>query len=504
MPAQVTTRAQVNGYRFLIRRLEHALIRGDSRMIHDPMRGQMRALLVGLVIGVLITGACGVLAFFKPTPNIGNAQILLSKSSGALFVRIDDRVHPVLNLASARLIAGKNDAPKEVDDKFLHALPRGPMVGVVGAPGSVRGADNMVMSSWAVCDTLQTPGATETTGTTSLQTTVLANDPVLGADIDAAGPAQAVLTEADGATYLIYDGVRAPVDLSNPVLINGLHLQNAPMRPVSPGLLNAFPLVDPITPVRVAGAGEPSPQLGPQHPVGSIVKTVDSRGEQLYAVLRTGLQPVSPVTADIIRYGEPDPDQGFARDVREVSPAMVAGVPIVNDLRVQHYPKLSPQVVAPDSDRVVCMSWQRPNSAPAATVRVLVGHQLPTPDIAVPVRLAGADGNGPGVDFVYLSPGTGEYVQSTGGTADSQSPGPLFYVSDTGLRHHIKDLPTAEVLGAVGVDNSEQQFDAPQWAPWPVLSLLPPGPQLSQEAALVAHDGLSADPASTPVQPPQG
>ena len=62
MPAQVTTRAQVNGYRFLLRRLEHALIRADSRMIHDPMRGQMRSLVVGLVVGIIITGACGVLA----------------------------------------------------------------------------------------------------------------------------------------------------------------------------------------------------------------------------------------------------------------------------------------------------------------------------------------------------------------------------------------------------------------------------------------------------------
>src|ERR1700744_625899 len=106
MPAQVTTREQVNGYSFLIRRLEHALIRADSRMIHDPMRGQMRSLMVGLVIAVLVAGAAGVLAFFKPTPNLGDAQILLSKSNGALYVRIGDRVRPVLNLASARLIVG--------------------------------------------------------------------------------------------------------------------------------------------------------------------------------------------------------------------------------------------------------------------------------------------------------------------------------------------------------------------------------------------------------------
>ncbi|MBF6247361.1 type VII secretion protein EccB, partial [Nocardia elegans] len=40
MPAQLTTKAQVNGYRFLLRRLDHALVRRDVRMLHDPMRSQ--------------------------------------------------------------------------------------------------------------------------------------------------------------------------------------------------------------------------------------------------------------------------------------------------------------------------------------------------------------------------------------------------------------------------------------------------------------------------------
>ena len=58
-------------------------------------------------------------------------------------MRIGDRLHPVLNLASARLIAGKNDPPKQVDDKFLNQLPRGPMVGIIGAPTSIHGGDDM-------------------------------------------------------------------------------------------------------------------------------------------------------------------------------------------------------------------------------------------------------------------------------------------------------------------------------------------------------------------------
>lgn len=500
MPAQVTTRAQVNGYRFLIRRLEHALIRGDSRMIHDPMRGQMRALMVGLIIAILVTAACGVMAFFKPAPSLGDAQILLSKSSGAGFVRIGDRVHPVLNLASARLIIGKNDVPKEVDDKFLNVLPRGPMVGIVGAPTSIHGADDMTTSSWTLCDTLEVPDVTETTGMASLQTTVLANDPVLGADIHAADPAQAILTEVGGQTYLVYDGNRAPIDLSDQVVVNGLHLQGASLRPVSPGFLNAFPLVDPITAVTIDGVGEPSPVVGPDYPTGSVVKTIDSRGEQLYVVLRDGLQPISPATADIIMYSESD---AVRASVREIAPAIVAGASIVHRLAVDHYPTVSPQIVPANPDRVVCMAWQRTNTAAQAGVRLLVGHRLPTPEGADPVRLANADGSGPGVDSVYLTPGAGEYVQATGIEPASLATGQLFYVSDTGMRYHIKDFPTAEALGVTGVKTSDGPSTTPQWAPWPVLSLLPSGPELSQEAALVAHDGVAADVDSVAVQPPR-
>jgi type VII secretion protein EccB len=500
MPAKVTTRAQVNGYRFLIRRLEHALIRGDSRMIHDPMRGQMRSLIVGLVIGVLIIASAAIMAFFKPTPNMGDAQILVSKSNGAIFVRIGDRVHPALNLASARLIAGKSDAPKEVDDKFLHALPRGSLVGTIGAPQSIHAGDDMEMSSWTVCDTTQTPKVTETVGATGIETTVLANPPVLSNDIRAAAPEEMFLTQSGDTVFLIYDGVRAPIDVTNPMLISALHLENAEVRTVSPGLLNAFPLADPILPVTIPGNGDVPSYLPAKYRVGSILSASDSRGEQLYVVLHEGLQPISEATADIIRYS--DSDAIVAREPKAVPPALVAEVPVVRNLPVDHYPAASPKIVSLEPDRVVCMAWERANNAAKATTRLLVGHRLPLSQDAQQVRLASADGNGPGLDSVYLKPGTGEYVQATGGEPDSRAMGQLFYISDTGVRFHVKDLPTAAALGVKGVKDVEGKQEIPQAAPWPVIMLLPPGPELSQQAALIAHDGMPADPNGITVNPP--
>lgn len=501
MPAQVTTRAQVNGYQFLIRRLEHALIRGDSRMIHDPMRGQMRALLVGVVIATLIGGAAAVLAFFKPMPNFGNSTIMVSKSNSAPYVRIGDQLHPVLNLASARLIAGKADPPKAVDDKFLNTVPLGPMVGVVGAPTAIHGADDLSMSSWTVCDTTQTPKVTESVGGQTVETTVLANNPVLTEDIRTATDAEMMLAKAGGKTYLVYGGVRAPIDPADPVLFRALRLGDAQVREVSVGLLNAFPLVDPIGPVEVPDIGAPVSFLSSQYRVGSIIRTVDSRGDQLYVVLRDGVQPISEATADIIRYG--DPQSPTVAEPSTISPALLGGVPVVHQLHVDHYPTASPQFVRIDPDRVVCMSWQRTNTAAEASTRLLVGHRLPLPKDAKPLRLATADGNGPGLDYVFIKPGTGEYVQATDAEPDSRSQGQLFYVSDTGVRFHIKDLPTAAALGVVGVKDPDSPDSLPQLAPWPVLSLLPPGPELSQEAALIAHDGIAADPSGLKVNPPK-
>lgn len=478
MPAQLTTRAQVNGYRFLLRRLQHALIRGDSRMIHDPMRGQIRAMLVGTVAAVLISAAAGVLAFFKPTPNFGTSTIMLSQTDGAMFVRIGDRLHPVLNLASARLITGKPDSPAPVDPKFLDTVPRGPLVGIIGAPNGLHRGDDMGMSSWTVCDSPEE------------ETTVLANDPVLDDDIRVAPADQAILASSDGTSvFLIYDGVRAAIDPRDRVLFNALRLGNSRIRMVSPGLLNAFPQVEPIVPIVLVDAGRPATYLSSQHPVGSVLRTVDSTGEQLYVVLPGGVQPISPATADIIRYGNQQP--AAVSQPTDVSPAMLSTVPIVDDLPVDHYPVAVPQFAPPDG--VTCMSWQRDDSAPGPISRTLVGRRLPIPRGAQPVHLATADGSGPGLDYTYLSPGTGEYVQTTGRDGRTTA-GQLFYVSDLGLRFHIADAAAATALGVVGVKNGINAPETAQAAPWAVVGLLPPGPELSKQAALIAHDGIAADP----------
>lgn len=149
-----TTRAQVSGHKFLQRRVEHALVFGDLRMIHDPLARRRRALLFGVAALVLIGLGAGLLALLRPAADPGQAPILRA-DSGALLVRLDDTLHPVANLSSARLLAGEPADPARISDEVLAAQPLGAPVGITEAPG-VLPTEPVPVLTWSVCDDLPT------------------------------------------------------------------------------------------------------------------------------------------------------------------------------------------------------------------------------------------------------------------------------------------------------------------------------------------------------------
>ena len=126
------------------------------------------------------------------------------------------------------------------------------------------------------------------------------------------------------------------------------------------------------------------------------------------------------------------------------------------------FPHRTPTLLGVDADTTLCRSWSRDLDDPQATTALLTGRALPLPDGARPVRLTTADGAGPGVDNVYLRPGTGELLQVTGNETASVRAESLFYISDSGVRFGVPDAATATVLGL---------GDTPHPAPWSVVSL---------------------------------
>ena len=109
----------------MVRRMERALVRRDIRTATDPLRAQTRSLVVGVVLAVLGLAACGVLALLRPHQGIGDHPIVVAKESGSLYVVLGDRVHPALNLASARLAVGAGGGAGDCRGIRTRAPPAG-------------------------------------------------------------------------------------------------------------------------------------------------------------------------------------------------------------------------------------------------------------------------------------------------------------------------------------------------------------------------------------------
>ncbi|WP_409427111.1 type VII secretion protein EccB [Mycobacterium sp. SMC-11] len=220
MAGRSTTQLQLSAHRFLSRRMERALRCGQ--ITGSPVPGRS-ALALGWLLSMVVVVGAVMLAVLRPQPVLGDAPILLDRAAGALYVQIGDTVHPVYNLASARLITGAAD-PRPVDGNALGRARRGPPLGIPGVPG-VLGAPLPDAATWSLCE--------DSAGTVLM----VGADPLQSGSLD---PRQALpVSSESGATFLLLDGRRVAVDPADPLLDAAV-----PSR-VSALLLNAIPEAPP-------------------------------------------------------------------------------------------------------------------------------------------------------------------------------------------------------------------------------------------------------------------
>ncbi|WP_156687307.1 type VII secretion protein EccB [Mycobacterium sp. Marseille-P9652] len=447
MPRPPSVWLQVSGYRFLLRRLEAALLTGDASA---PVRGRSAALAFGYLVAALAAAGCALLAVLRPHPAFAQERLVMTRESGALYVRVGDTWHPVPNIASARLIAGADLNPRPVRGSDLARTRRGPLLGIPGAPEFLGAPLSGGESVWTICDA---DGVT----------TVVAA-PAVGSPAGVLAPDAGVLVApvSGSPTYLLYNGLRAVVDLADHSVVRALRLEGRAPRPVSQSLLDAVPEAPAIAAPRVRDAGRPVAGL-PGFAAGSVLRIARADGDEYYAVLTGGVQRIGQVAADILRFSD---SRGTA-GATTVAPDAIRAIPTVDWLPVGTFPDRPPMPAR--AGGVVCAAW-----GPSG-VTLLAGGEPPLQPGQAPVALAQADGRGPALDAVYLPPGRSAYVRAGG---------IRFLIIDTGVRFAVRDDEDARDLG----------LPAPLPAPWPVIAALPSGPELSRQGASVARDAGGVPP----------
>ena len=445
------TRDQVDAYRFGLRRMEAALVRGDPVPLHEQIRSQRRAALAGVVLGLL--GLCGaaVWAAIAPSPDWRREAVVVGATSGAIYAvaHDPDRLVPVADLPAARLVLAALRAGGEpgtavataVPDESLATAPRTAAAAVAGAVAVTPEAT--VGASWAVCDTVDPEGAL-------VDTTVIGD----AAPRQAPGPGDGVfLAGPDDTTWLVAGGLRHHVDDGDGAVLAAFRLAGKLPRAATGALVSALPEGPPLATPVVPDRGDPAPPGLPGR-VGDVLTVQVGDGRQYFAVLDGGLQEVPPGLAELLRVASD------AREIRSVGADVLGGATFVDTLPVAGWPEGAVRVVEPAEAPVTCWTWtpDRPEGG------VWFGRALPlAPDVA-PVTLAQADGRGEKVDTVAV--GAGGAVRATG-PGRAPGAGPLWLVSAAGVGYGVADEPTAAALGIVPA--------AALPAPEAALRLLPSG-----------------------------
>ncbi|WDZ83736.1 type VII secretion protein EccB [Micromonospora cathayae] len=442
-----TQRDHVHAHSFMMGRLSSALVQGDPTSAQVPGQRALTGLLVGIILVLLVGGGFAVYGWIVPGGSTAYRQagaILVEKESGTRYVYRDGVLHPTADLTSAMLAQGPSATVKLISRNSLEDLPRGPQLGIPGAPQSVPAVDALVTGPWLVC----LPGSVVDRPGTGLGVNL---DPGAAA-APLADQTFALVRGPDGVTYLLAGAGKFPV--ADESVLVALGAANARLAVAPAAWLDRLPTGVRLGPADIPGAGTPGPRVGGRvHPVGTLFRQQPAGGAEQFFVLRAdGLAPLNrmefalaavrpgaaPVTLDAA---------AVARAPRSTDRTLTDRLPDLTGFRWQD-----------PAGRVLCLR-QRPAGGDAVTSRVVFADR----------RVSGVAADG--TTTVLTRPGSGLTVKPVPAAAHTAE---VALISDQGVVYRLADQDTVAAL----------KLGSAPAVPFPrdLLAVLPQGPVLSRTA----------------------
>ncbi|MFD3699580.1 type VII secretion protein EccB [Streptomyces sp. NPDC058646] len=451
-------RDELNAYTFAKRRTVAAFLQPSATGTEEGAPRPLRAVLPGLIVGALVLAGFGAWGMFKPTAPKGWAQpgtqVIVGKQSTTRYVVLttkvngkdQTRLHPVLNLSSARLLLDPQKFKViQVDDKVLDAgkPPRGPIIGIPYAPDRLPAkADAGKAKRWAVC---QQPGGNGLGVQTA--TFVLADREAglmddgrrvtdtqsLYVQSTGAGK-ERYLVDATGTKYKFPEGTPAAGTMTTALVGSG----SAP-QPVTEQWLATLnsgeDLAFPQLPGKVGADADVKGLATADNKVGMVLAAQTGAGTQHYVVLPGKVAPVSEFTAWLL-ISSPATDglnmHGKAReiDLQSLNPDATpflggARWPQKKAERInQAAPAGGAGATGSGSRDTVCNVLRAVDGQGNQTLSTWAGTGFP-----IDITASGTS--------AYVTPGSGLlYTQVQG--KQTTAGGALFLVTDTGLRYAVQ------------------------------------------------------------------
>ncbi|MFC7432199.1 MULTISPECIES: type VII secretion protein EccB [unclassified Agrococcus] len=416
----------VDAHLFLRGRLSAAVLRSDPDAPDRPLRRTSTGMGIGVAVAAAVLVVVVVLNIFLFTTNDAWREepgaLIVDETTGSRYMLIDETLHPVMNLASAALLAGGPPTVIRVSSEDLASVPRGQAVGVEGLPDELP-APQPTPPSWTAC---------VADGGTAL---------AIGGTPDATpiGDDEAVLVTSGDRLSLVWQGVRS--QLAGPWAARAIGFEPTSAVPVEAAWLDTIPSGRDLalTPLTLGGegptiAGEPT----------TLGQVVDADGEGTrYVVTEDGLMPITETVAALLSAEQesalPEPRTLTRRDL--------VAAPITDAAAWQaELPETPPSPRA--AGDAPCSVWTDGETSIATVDATTLADAAGAVDVAPGAGLLAASAAAPGVS------GTG-----------------LYLVADDGSKYPVADAATASALG---LDASSSPA-----VPAALLALLPTGPTIA-------------------------
>jgi len=478
-----TERDQIQAYQFLRRRLVSALVTSDPNHPTPPHRRLVMGTVLGTVATMLTAAGFGVSGMMAPSPPPDwqhTGMVILDKDGGGRYVLDNSGVlHPVTNLASARLLANGTKTVS-VAASLLRNAPRGATLGIPNAPDMLPDPTNLIGDPDPVACSRATSDLPKVTG--PVGALLFAHTGDATATLSGLTPipdGHGLLVQTPGHDrYILTGGLKYKVADDHALIALGY--QNVPILPVAASWLAAVPSGRDLALVAVPGVGVAGPHVGGiKTRVGEVLTANNAvAGKTGYYLVRAaGLEAIPQVeaalvlanTANAAAYSDGN------QAARQVSVAEVAAAPTVpagDD--AAGYPTTMPAPAAAAGNlAVVCATGDGKNPS-----QIALGTVLPLPAGARTVP-TGAPQGGAAADEVYLAPGTAALATihtdaPQQNTQNNQAP-PVYLITDAGTKYPLTD---SSARSALGYGNA-----TPTTLPVTALGMLPTGPALDSADA---------------------
>lgn len=437
-------REQVEAHSFLTGRISAAVLRTDPDAADRPLRRTTVGIAGGIGVAILVIAIVVIVALFTDRNGDGwrtPGTLLVEEGSGNRYLLISDKLRPVLNYASARLLLEGEPPVKTVSPEDLAEVPKGAPIGIMGAPDTLPPAVSSAQP-WTVC-----AGVTE-------------DDPAVAVTVGdlpgvrVASEEEGLLVRTGDVLFLAWHDSR--LRITEDWVPRALGLDPTTAVPVDSAWLNTLPAGQDLgaPPVALGGAG---PTLaGRPTTIGQRVTVPEAVGDKSFVVTEDGLAPVTETVATLLA-ADPDVDQ---RPAITITPAELAAQPVLAAPEWQADLPATPPTALDTDARVPCVRWEADRSVlvSAPTDRSSTLDSDPV----------GSTRDGRVADAVDVMPGAGLVARTR--PAPGVPGAGVYLVTEAGAKFPVASGKAADALGF--------SVDTAVLVPADLLALLPTGPVL--------------------------